>query len=157
MSGLFARRFDVHTRRTPEEARRWLERRLATANPDRYAGEVTPTGFRLRRPAMNPRSLPPEVVGTIAADGAGTRVRVEIPPPWLMTTIWIPLAVVSVAVVWALALWERTRSGSGRVIVGGVIYTFVAVALVVALAWDTRHEAQLARQLLDSLGDGRER
>lgn len=149
---LFTHRFEVHTRSTPDEARRWLERRLAAENPDRYAGQVTATGFRLRRPAVTPRNPPPEVLGTIEAASGGTRVRVEIPPPWLMTHVWIPLAGLSLAVVWPLALLERARSGTGRVLVGAFIYTFVAAALVFALLWDTRNEARLARALLEGLG-----
>jgi len=152
MTALFSRRFEVRTASTPEEVRRWLERRLATDNPGQYAGEVTVTGFRLRRPPMNPRNPPPEVIGTIEPARDGTRVRVEIPPPWLMAMVWIPLAGASLAVVWPLAILERARSGTGRFLVGAIIYTFVAAALVFALAWDTRREARFARELVAGLG-----
>jgi hypothetical protein len=152
MRALFTRRFEIRTRLTPEEARRWLERRLAAENPGRYSGELTLTGFRLRRPAMNPRSLPPEVLGTIGTDRDGTRIRVEIPPSRLMTTFWVPAAGLSLAVMWPLAIRELVRSGTHRFLVGAIIYTLVAVALVFALGWDTRREAGFARQLVDGLG-----
>jgi hypothetical protein len=153
MTALFTRRFEVRTRATPAEVRGWLERRLATANPDRYAGLVTESGFRLRRPPTNPRNLPPEVVGTIEAEPDGARVRVEIPPPWLMTRLWLPLAGASLAVVWPLAILERARSGTGRFLVGAIIYTLVAAALGFALDWETRREARLARALVRGLGE----
>lgn len=152
MRPLFTRRFEVRTGSTPEEVRRWLERRLAAKNPGKYSGEVAVAGFRLRRPSTTPRNAPPEVIGTIETGPGGTRVRVEIPPPWLMTVFWVPLAGVSLAVVWPLAILQLARSGSGRLLVGAMIYTVVAAAMVFAMGWDTRREARLARELLQELG-----
>lgn len=152
MRPLFTRRFEVRIGSTPEEVRRWLERRLVAKNPDKYSGEVTAAGFRLRRPPMNPKNVPPEVIGTIETDPGGTRVRVEIPPPWLLTAFWVPLARVSLAVVWPLAILQLARSGSTRLLVGAIIYTLVAAAMIFAVGWETRREARLARELLEGLG-----
>jgi hypothetical protein len=153
MRAIFTRRFELRTGATPEEARRWIERRLILENPHRYAGEITAAGFRLRRPPVTARNPPPEVMGTVEGEPGGSRIRVEIPAPWLMTRFWLPLAALSLAVIWPLAIVERTRSGQGRFLVGAVIYTLVAGALLFALAWDTRQEARLARALLDGIAD----